>query len=207
MILKAKHNAVIYPFFKWYIRFKINRNFIPVKIISEIIEKNLPVLLITNHNSWWDGLWVEYVNQQIFKRKYHFMMLEEQLRKFWFFNYTGGFSVRKNSKSIIETLDYTRQLLINKNNLVLMYPQGEIQSMHDPVFKFERGLEHILKKIENPVQVVFMVSLVDYFSNPKPGLFLYVTEYKRKDFKTETIQMEFSGFYAECVAKQKLEAK
>jgi len=207
LILKAKHNAVIYPFFKWYIRFKINRNFIPVKITSEIIEKNLPVLLITNHNSWWDGLWVEYVNQQIFKRKYHFMMLEEQLRKFWFFNYTGGFSVRKNSKSIIETLDYTRQLLTNKNNLVLMYPQGEIQSMHEPVFKFERGLEHILKKIENPVQVVFMVSLVDYFSNPKPGLFLYLKEFDGMDFKTETILLKFNKFYADCVEKQKLEAK
>jgi len=207
LILKAKHNAVIYPFFKWFIRFKINRNFIPVKITSEIIEKNLPVLLITNHNSWWDGLWVEYVNQQIFKRKYHFMMLEEQLRKFWFFNYTGGFSVRKNSKSIIETLDYTRQLLTNKNNLVLMYPQGEIQSMHEPVFKFERGLEHILKKMENPVQVVFMVSLVDYFSNPKPGLFLYLKEFDGMDFKTETILLKFSGFYADCVEKQKLEAK
>jgi 1-acyl-sn-glycerol-3-phosphate acyltransferase len=207
LILKAKHNAVIYPFFKWFIRFKINRNFNPVKITSEIIEKNLPVLLITNHNSWWDGLWVEYVNQQIFKRKYHFMMLEDQLRKFWFFNYTGGFSVRKNSKSIIETLDYTRQLLTNKNNLVLMYPQGEIQSMHEPVFKFERGLEHILKKIENPVQVVFMVSLVDYFSNPKPGLFLYLKEFDGMDFKTETILLKFNKFYADCVEKQKLEAK
>jgi 1-acyl-sn-glycerol-3-phosphate acyltransferase len=207
LILKAKHNAVIYPFFKWFIRFKINRNFNPVKITNEIIEKNLPVLLITNHNSWWDGLWVEYVNQQIFKRKYHFMMLEDQLRKFWFFNYTGGFSVRKNSKSIIETLDYTRQLLTNKNNLVLMYPQGEIQSMHEPVFKFERGLEHILKKIENPVQVVFMVSLVDYFSNPKPGLFLYLKEFDGMDFKTETILLKFNRFYADCVEKQKMEAK
>jgi 1-acyl-sn-glycerol-3-phosphate acyltransferase len=207
LILKAKHNAVIYPFFKWYIRFKINRNFIPVKITSEIIEKNLPVLLITNHNSWWDGLWVEYVNQRIFKRKYHFMMLEDQLRKFWFFNYTGGFSVRKNSKSIIETLDYTRQLLTNKNNLVLMYPQGEIQSMHEPVFKFERGLEYILKKMENPVQVVFMVSLVDYFSNPKPGLFLYLKEFDGMDFKTETILLKFNKFYVDCVEKQKLEAK
>jgi 1-acyl-sn-glycerol-3-phosphate acyltransferase len=207
LILKAKHNAVIYPFFKWFIRFKINRNFNPVKITSEIIEKNLPVLLITNHNSWWDGLWVEYVNQQIFKRKYHFMMLEDQLRKFWFFNYTGGFSVRKNSKSIIETLDYTRQLLTNKNNLVLMYPQGEIQSMHEPVFKFERGLEHILKKMENPVQVVFMVSLVDYFSNPKPGLFLYLKEFDGMDFKTETILLKFNRFYADCVEKQKMEAK
>jgi 1-acyl-sn-glycerol-3-phosphate acyltransferase len=207
LILKAKHNVIIYPFFKWYIRFKINRNFNRFKISSEIVEKNLPVLLITNHNSWWDGLWVEFVNQRIFKRKFHFMMLEEQLRKFWFFNYTGGFSVRKNSKSIIETLDYTRQLLTNKNNLVLMYPQGKIQSMHEPDFKFERGLEHILKKLQNPVQVVFMVSLVDYFSSDKPGLYLYLKEYAEYIFQTNNIQSAFGEFYQTCIEKQKLEAK
>jgi len=207
LILKAKHNVIIYPFFKWYTRMKMKGNFKPIKIINDIDEKNLPVLLVTNHNSWWDGFWVQYINIQIFKRKFHFMMLEEQLRKFWFFNYTGGFSVRKNSKSIIETLDYTRQLLTNKNNLVLMYPQGEIQSMHEPVFKFERGIEHILRKMENPVQVVFMVSLVDYFSNPNPGLFLYLKEFDGMDFKTETILLKFNKFYADCVEKQKLEAK
>lgn len=207
MILKAKHNAIIYPFFKWYIRRKIGRNFGSIKIIGEVAEKNLPVLIITNHNSWWDGLWIEYVNQQIFKRKFHFMMLEEQLRKFWFFNYTGGFSVKKNSKSIIETLSYTRQLLADKSNLVLMYPQGKIQSMHEPVFLFEKGLEHILKRLENPVQLLFMVSLVDYFSNPKPELFLYLNEYNENDFNTETIQLKFSDFYAYCIEKQKLEAK
>lgn len=207
MILKAKHNAVIYPFFKWFIRWKIRRNFKPIKIIGEVAHKNLPVLLITNHNSWWDGLWVEYVNQQIFKRKFYFMMLEDQLRKFWFFNYTGGFSVKKNSKSIIETLDYTRQLLTNKNNLVLMYPQGKIQSMHEPDFKFERGLEHILKKLQNPVQVIFMVSLVDFFSSDKPGLYLYLQEYTENEFKTENIQLAFSTFYQICIEKQKLEAE
>ena len=207
MILKAKHNTIIYPFFKSYIRRKIKQNFKPIKIIGEVADKNLPVLLITNHNSWWDGLWVEYVNQQIFKRKFYFMMLEDQLRKFWFFNYTGGFSVRKNSKSIIETLDYTKQLLANKNNLVLIYPQGKIQSMHNTDFQFERGLEHILKKLQNPVQVIFMVSLVDYFSSDKPGLYLYIQEYAENEFKTENIQFAFSAFYQICIKKQKLEAK
>jgi 1-acyl-sn-glycerol-3-phosphate acyltransferase len=207
LILKAKHNAVIYPFFKWYTRLKIKGNFKPIKIINNTDDKNLPVLLFTNHNSWWDGFWVQYINLEIFKRKFHFMMLEEQLRKFWFLNYTGGFSVRKNSKSIIETLDYTRQLLTDKNNLVLMYPQGKIQSMHEPYFQFESGPEHILKKLKNPVQVIFMVSLVDFFSSEKPGLYLYLQEYAENDFKTESIQLAFSKFYQICIEKQKLEAK
>ncbi|MGE0018803.1 MAG: lysophospholipid acyltransferase family protein [Draconibacterium sp.] len=207
MILKAKHNAIIYPFFKWYIRVKIRRNFQAVKIKGEIADRNLPVLLITNHNSWWDGLWVEWVNQQVFKRKFYFMMLEEQLRNFWFFNYTGGYSVRKNSKSIIESLAYTRELLIDRQNLVLMYPQGKIQSMHDIDFQFKKGIEHVLKRMNNPVQLIFMVSLIDYFSNPKPGLFLYLKEYTENDLSTKTIRLNFSEFYQNCIELQKQEAK
>jgi 1-acyl-sn-glycerol-3-phosphate acyltransferase len=207
LILKAKHNAIIYPFFKWYIRVKIRRNFQAVKIKGEIADRNLPVLLITNHNSWWDGLWVEWVNQQVFKRKFYFMMLEEQLRNFWFFNYTGGYSVRKNSKSIIESLAYTRELLIDRQNLVLMYPQGKIQSMHDIDFQFKKGIEHVLKRMNNPVQLIFMVSLMDYFSNPKPGLFLYLKEYTENDLSTKTIRLNFSEFYQNCIELQKQEAK
>ena len=207
MILKAKHNAIIYPFFKWYIRFKIRRNFHAVKIKGEIADRNLPVLLITNHNSWWDGIWVEWVNQQVFRRKFYFMMLEEQLRKFWFFNFTGGFSVKKNSKSIIESLTYTRGLLTNRQNLVLMYPQGKIQSMHDIDFQFEKGIEHVLKRLDNPVQLIFMVSLIDYFSNPKPGLFLYLKEYAENDLSIKTIRLKFSEFYQNCIELQKQEAK
>jgi hypothetical protein len=52
-----------------------------------------------------------------------------------------------------------------------------------------------------------MVSLVDYFSNPKPGLFLYLKEFDGMDFKTETILLKFNRFYADCVEKQKMEAK
>lgn len=165
------------------------------------------MLLITNHNSWWDGLWVEWVNQQVFKRRFYFMMLEEQLRKFWFFNYTGGFSVKKNSKSIIESLAYTSELLTDRENLVLMYPQGKIRSIYDSDFHFEKGIEHVLKRLDNPVQLIFMVSLIDYFSNPKPGLFLYLKEYAETDLSIKAIQLNFSEFYQKCIELQKQEAK
>jgi hypothetical protein len=52
-----------------------------------------------------------------------------------------------------------------------------------------------------------MVSLVDFFSSDKPGLYLYLQEYAENDFKTEAIQLAFSVFYQNCIEKQKLEAK
>jgi 1-acyl-sn-glycerol-3-phosphate acyltransferase len=203
MILKAKHNFFIYPFLKWYARWNIKRHFGTAQIIGNLIERNLPVLLISNHISWWDGFWADYVNQIIFHRKFHFMMLDEQLRKYWFFNYSGGYAVSKKSKSIVETLNYTSELLNDRKNLVLVFPQGEIQSMHNQNIQFEKGLERILRDKGNAVQVVFMANLVDYFSNRKPGIYFHLQEYADGAFDIKSIQDSYNLFYAQSVEKQK----
>jgi 1-acyl-sn-glycerol-3-phosphate acyltransferase len=203
MILKAKHNIFLYTFFKQYAIWIIKRNFNTIKIFGEIKKKNLPILLIANHISWWDGFWAFYLNMNIFKRKFYFMMLEEQLRKYWFFNYTGGFSVNRKSKSIVETLNYTTELLNNNKNLVLIFPQGEIQTMHNQVILFEKGLERVLKNKGNYIQIVFLVNLVDFFSNPKPGIYLYISEYTDSDFIIKNIENKYNEFYKQCVEMQK----
>ena len=203
MILRAKHNFFIYPFFKWYAGYIIKRHFGIVRIIGELKEKQLPVLLISNHISWWDGFWAMYINLNVLHRKFHFMMLEEQLRKYWFFNYTGGFSVNKKSKSIIETLNYTSELLNDNKNMVLVFPQGEIQSLHYHNIQFEKGLERILINKTNAVQVVFLVNLIDYFSNRKPGIYFHIQEYAGVGFDMKSIQESYNLFYAESAEKQK----
>jgi 1-acyl-sn-glycerol-3-phosphate acyltransferase len=203
MILKAKHNFIIYPFFKWYAGYIIKRHFADIKIIGHIHHENKPVLLVSNHISWWDGFWAMYINLNVLHRKYHFMMLEEKLRKFWFFNYTGGFSVNKKSKSIVETLNYTSELLTDSGNMVLVFPQGEIQSLHNQNLVFEKGLERILKNKQNDIQVVFLVNLVDYFSNRKPGIYFHIQEYTDVRFDMKSIQENYNLFYAQSVEKQK----
>ena len=202
MIIKAKHNFIIYPFFKWYAGFIIRRHNNTVKIIGKFKDRNLPVLLISNHISWWDGFWAMYINQNVLHRKFHFMMLEEQLRKYWFFNFTGGFSVNKSTKSIVDTLNYTSGLLTDKENMVLIFPQGEIQSLHNQNIQFERGLEHVLRNKENAVQVIFLVNLIDYFSNPKPGIYFHIREYTEGAFDLKSIQQSYTVFYADSVDKQ-----
>lgn len=199
MICRAKHNFFIYNFFKLYTVCKIRWNFHKVFINGNFTDRNLPVLIISNHISWWDGFWAEYLNLKIFHRKYfYFMMLEEQLKKNRFLNFTGGFSVKKKTKSVIETLNYTSELLYDNRNIVLMFPQGEIQSLYNDDIRFDKGLEYILKKNKGKIQIIFLVSLVDYFSQQKPSLFMYLREYNDLDFATVTLEKEYSDFHAGC---------
>jgi len=204
MILKAKHNFLIYPFFQFYAVKIIKRNFANIQIIGNFNEKNLPILLISNHVSWWDGFLAMYLNLKKLKRKFHFMMLEEQLQKFWFFNYTGGFSVSKNSKSIIETLNYTSQLLENNENMVLIFPQGKIQSINNQEIKFEKGIDRILKKTNKKVQLIFMVNLVDYFSNKKTSINMYIKEFEFENFDFNEMQNSYNIFFKQSIDKQSL---
>ncbi|NDP22143.1 MAG: glycerol acyltransferase [Paludibacter sp.] len=181
----------------------MKKHFGNIQINGAVEPKNASVLLISNHTSWWDGFWVNYINQKLFRRKFHFMMLEEQLRKHMFFNYTGAFSVNKKSRGIVETLDYTAELLSNPDNFVLIFPQGEIQSMHDQPIRFEKGIERLLKNQTNPIQIVFLVNLVDYFSNRKPGIYFYVQEYTGNTIDIQSINDSYNLFYADSIEKQK----
>ena len=129
-------------------------------------------------------------------------MLEKELRRFWFFNYTGGFSVRKKSKSVIETLYYTESLLGDGKNLVLLFPHGEIQSMHRQNFQFEKGVERIIRNLAGNIDIIFMASLIDYCSDPKPSVYIYISGFKDSDLAIENIQRKYNEFYGKCVEKQ-----
>lgn len=199
MICRAKHNFFIYSFFKFYTIVKIRKNFKKVHINGSLEDKQLPILIISNHVSWWDGFWAEYLNLKLFHRKFfYFMMLEEQLRKNRFLNYTGGFSIKKKARSIIESLDYTAGLLDDNRNYVLIFPQGEIRSIYNDQIRFDKGLEFILKKLTGKIHFIFLVSLIDYFSEQKPSLYMYFTEYSEKDLTIHAVEKAYAGFHSRC---------
>ncbi len=202
MIYKAKHNFFLYPFFQFYSLYKIKQNFNKVEINGEFRDRGLPVFLVSNHISWWDGFWTVYLNRKLFGRKYfYFMMLEEELQKRMFLNKAGGYSVKKGSRSVIETMEYTAQLLDDKNNLVLIFPQGEINSLHTREIRFEKGIEYIIRKSSGNFQLVFVVFLIDYFSEQKPSLFVYLKEYDLRNFTSKTLETEYNIFYNDCISE------
>ena len=142
-----------------------------------------------------------YLNIKLLHRRFYFMMLEEQLLKFSFFINCGGYSVRKGSRSVIESINYTIELLSDKKNLVMLFPQGSITSMHNQSFHFQKGLERILKAVNGKVQIIFLANLVDFFSSEKPSLFIYLQEYNNLNNNIETIQEDYNLFYSGCVAE------
>lgn len=200
-MLKSRHHFIVYPFFQHYTRYLLKTRYHTVSIENHFADNGNAVLLIGNHVGWWDGFWAMYLNLKVLKRKFHFMMLEEQLLRYRFFNYTGAFSVNKGSRSVVESIRYASELLNDSENMLLMYPQGRLHSMYEHHFQFEKGIERMLKNRERKVQVVFSANLVDCFTEPKPSLSIYTENYEGA-FTVEALEQAYNDFYARCLEKQ-----
>lgn len=205
-MIKARHQ----PFFTWFFRiysiWMIRWHFYKVTIHGEFHDRGLPVLLIGNHFSWWDGFIANLLNTRIFHRKFHIMMLEEQLRHRMFLNKAGAYSIRKGDRSVLESLQYTSALLGKKENLVVLYPQGEFESVYQQPVKFENGLKNIAAGVQNNFQLLFYVALVDYFSHRKPFLTIYLLEVPHVLSLTPGgTESAYNAFLAECIMQQKPE--
>lgn len=207
-MIKAKHTS----FYVWladhYSRFFLNLVFRSIRFIGESPEKkDLGVLMIANHFMWWDGFIQMRLNLKIFKKKFHFMMLEEELLKAKVVQKAGACSVSKGSRGIIETLQHLVEVISHPGNLYLFFPQGEIQSIYTYPFKFEKGaLNYILKKTSSDFQFVFNVNLIDFASFKRPELSVYYKTYEITDKTTsEDIERDYNDFAQVCMKKQRSE--
>lgn len=198
-MIKARHTLIGKLVSDMFSVYRLNQAFTPVRFIGSITDKGLPVLMIANHFSWWDGFIQYRLNKQTYQRKLHVLMLEEQLKKFMILNQCGCFSIRKNSRSMIESLCYSIDLLSDAGNMLLLFPQGEIQSLYTSPIKFESGLQYLLKHLQNDVQWVFNVNLVDFFSEKKPSLNVYFKTYELKSTDSgKEIEIAYNEYAEAC---------
>lgn len=197
-MIQAKHHPLYYPVLVWYSKRIIQKRFARVIINNSIESIQTSALVIANHTSWWDGFWLHELVTRTFKKKFFFMMLEEQLRANKFLQYFGGFSIKKRSVSAFKTIEYTVELLKHSENAVLIFPQGKLESLYTQSFIFEKGVEVILKKTDS-TQIIFVANLIEFLSNAKPSLYVYTFAYDSIDKSTVALQKAYSDFYVSCI--------
>ncbi|MFN8670558.1 MAG: lysophospholipid acyltransferase family protein [Candidatus Sericytochromatia bacterium] len=197
MMIKAKHNNFIVKFFDWYISKIIRSDFSEFKYDNNFIfDKNKSILLIANHFSWWDGFFAYYLNLKLFKKNFHVMMLEKELEKRKVFSAIGAFSINPKSENTKESLDYTIQLLENANNLILLFPQGKIESNYLDEINFRKGIEYITNNSKQELQTIFSVNFIDYINKRKPTIYNYLKLLNLNNSNNlDFIQKEYNDYY------------
>lgn len=202
MIIKARHIPFFVRFFSFYARTGLKRHFNDVAFECSVNPEGRPVLLIGNHFSWWDGFIAYRLNDLFLHKRFHIMMLEEQLEKRLFLNKAGAYSIKRGSRSVIDSLNYTSGLLHETENMVVVYPQGTITSIHRRPVRFEKGTERIIAGASEKLIILFYAALPDWFSEKKPGLYVRVIEYSARERSITDLEETYNMFLEECIAKQ-----
>lgn len=203
-MIRARYKKRYVNFISWYLQIRIRIHFKSVHIRGELEVLDAPLLVIANHFSFWDGFLVQYLNRKKIHKKFYFMMLEEQLKKRMFLNKCGGFSINNNPKEMIESINHAAALLKDQNNMVLIFPQGRIETKYRFPFHFEKGLEAILKRSSGNARILFIANLIEYYSEARPSLYIHFEQPGLGNQPgREAIEFAYNSFFARCIDRQK----
>jgi 1-acyl-sn-glycerol-3-phosphate acyltransferase len=173
-MIPARRVKLFSNWFAIYMRYRMRRAFNRLVVTPFTPKPGHSVLLLCNHFSWWDGLWGNYLAYWHLNRHLYIMMQEDHLQKRMLLNLFGGFSINRSSREMVKSLQYAAGLLNDPENLVVVFPQGELISNHTTEIKVEKGIERLIKNIKGPCQIVYNCALIDYFESLKPSVFFHL---------------------------------
>lgn len=182
-MIKPRQNKLITAFFNRYIGFIIARNFTKLNYNIPQLNSKLPVLLIANHFSWWDGFILYHINKMVFKRTFHIMVREDTMQKNGFMKYLGAFSIPQ-GKQMVTSLNYAALLLSQPGNMVVVFPQGKLHSNFIDKVDFEKGLQRIIQNTDADFQYLFAASFIENFQHKKPSVYCNFKTAGKNDFAT-----------------------
>jgi 1-acyl-sn-glycerol-3-phosphate acyltransferase len=200
MIYPKKNNLITW-FFHHYILHIVKGNFTEVKYNVIQADNSRSVLLIANHFSWWDGFLMYYINHKLLKKNFHVMVIEDTVRKVSFFKYMGAFSVSKNSRDMLASLDYAAQLLKDPNNMVLLFPQGKLYSNFVDEVKFEKGLSRVIQLASGRFQTIFAATFIENLQFKKPTARIYL-KLPEGNFGSENVKKTYQEHYNSSKLRQ-----
>lgn len=170
-MIQADHKKWAELVFDIYLKRLLKKSFYDFRIINELpeLDYSKSTIVTPNHFSWWDGFFIYWANKKLFNRKLYVLMLEEQLKRYWFFKKLGCYSIDLNdSRKMIASLKYTMDLFLEPNNLVTIYPQGEIQAYHEKQIVLKEGLDFIAKKSAVDFQILPIAFKIHYTNERLP---------------------------------------
>lgn len=201
-MIMPRHTSLYIRFFNWYIKRILRSDFHDVRVVGDISLKSTDsILLIPNHFSWWDGFFAWHLNRVLLQKRFHVMMLEEQLSKHRFFSKIGAFSVNPHSREIVESLTFAYGLLRSKGNLLVFFPQGKFYCQHIAEYQFYKGVERLVPQ-SAPCKTVFANVIIDYFENRKPTAVIHVKEVGIAGLSASEIAKEYTAFANDCRLNQ-----
>ena len=173
-MIRADHKKWASFVFEIYLKTIFKKSFFDFRIINTLpeLDKAKSLIITPNHFSWWDGFFIYHVNRKILGRNFYVLMLEEQLKRYWFFKKLGSYSIDLNdNRKMITSLKYTLDLMLNPENMIIIYPQGEIQPYEQRPINFKEGINFLAKKSKIDFQIMPIAFKIHYTNQKLPIIY------------------------------------
>jgi 1-acyl-sn-glycerol-3-phosphate acyltransferase len=160
--------------FHIYVMRLMKRHFHAFHLFGDVPQPDpeLPLLLIPNHSTWWDGFFVYLLNEEILKREPYLMMLDRQLAKYKFFARLGAYGITPGArKDIMKSLNYTVELLQKKNVMITIFPQGILLPWGKRPLNFKKGIEAIIRSYGKPINILPLAMRTEYGGEQRAEVF------------------------------------
>ncbi|MEP0861851.1 MAG: 1-acyl-sn-glycerol-3-phosphate acyltransferase [Ignavibacterium sp.] len=177
-MIKAERKKWALLVFDFYLERLLKKYFKDFRLINSFpeISPERSLVVAPNHFSWWDGFFVYFLLKKKTNKKIFIMMLENQLRKYWFFQKIGCFSTNPaNKQSTVATLRYTLELLENPDNCVVIFPQGEIEPFEKTSLNYNEGIEFLARYSSKEFDILPVANKI-FYSNEKLPFILTRTD-------------------------------
>ena len=173
----ARHAAWAHLLFRPYLDRLVRSSFHAAMLVGDppSADPRLPVVLVGNHATWWDGFFPYLLNERFLRRRFHVLMREDQLARFPFFRRLGAFGITPgHPRSVRATLRYAASLLGRPDTLLCFFPQGALLPFRTRPLGFQRGLDLILELHAGPVTILPFVLRCELLGERRPHAFMMV---------------------------------
>lgn len=194
---------LVYSVVSWFLRRRFNK-----LIINPIqLNPNHSYLLMCNHFSFLDGMLAFHLCRKSglmhadFKGLY-FMLLKKQMEMKPWLKYLGGFSVDPGKGTIGRSLNYAAEVLSTPGNILLMFPQGNLESIHVRNIEIKEGINAIVPNIKGNCQLIWCSTIIEFFESLQPSAYFNLLDCgTQQDFDFDEIKHKINTFHKAALNK------
>ncbi len=161
-------------------RSRIRNTFGEVRIrgldAARVCAQSGPLLVVSNHTSWWDPLVALHVSLHMLGKAGHALMDAKNLRRLPFFALVGGFGVDLGNRADgVAAIRYAAELLETSNNLVWIFAQGTERPVTERPLGFRAGAGEVARMAEKAIVLPIGIRY-EFGGAERPTLWLSIGE-------------------------------
>jgi len=187
-------SPLLLRWFTWYSRKYLQRHFHSLRVSrAGLPPKNCeqPLVIFSNHASWWDPLLWLALKDEFFPRHRAFSPIDAKaLARYKLLGRLGFFGVeQKTGRGAVQFLQTAEAILREPGHILALTPQGRFADARERPVRFESGLGHLAMRVP---QAVFlpMASEFVYWEERLPEILVRFGEPIEVGASTETRDAE-----------------